>query len=452
MNEKLNMMETGKISTVLLKMGIPTMIGMLVSALYSIVDAYFAGWLGTSQQGAIAIVFPIVQIMIGLGMTFGTGGASYIARLLGKKEYTKANKVASTSLFSSIFVGIVLIVISLIFLKSLLCGLGATQTILLYAISYAVIYIAGSIFNIFNVTMNNIVAAEGRTKLTMISMMVGGGLNMILDPIFMFTFSMGVQGAAVATVLAQAITSGIYVWFILSKKGSLRIHLHDYRFQRAMFGEILKVGIPVFLYQLFSSISMGMTSIAASAYGDSAVAAFGDTIRFMTLGTYVIFGFLKGFQPVVGYNYGAGNYERVKKLIDTTLIWATTYCVLIAVVLMIFSKSLISIFTSQDMELIVIGEQALRANGYIFALFGVEQVIMALFLALGKGMQGGLLSLGRQGIFFIPAVMILPHFFGLQGLIWVQPIADALTILLSIVFFLPFMSKMNGRKICFAKE
>ncbi len=442
-DQKIQMMRNGKVSTALLKMGLPTMIGMLVSALYSIVDAYFAGWLGTSQQAAIAVTFPIIQIIIGLGMTFGTGGGSFIARLLGREDMEGANRAASTAMFTSLFVGILSSIGCLCFLKPLLRGLGATETILPFAIDYAVVYIGLAFFDIFNVTMNNIVTAEGRAKLAMISMILGGGLNVILDPVCMFSLHMGIQGAAVATVFSQAIVSVMFLWYILGKKGTLRFSLRLYTGKGYIFQEIFKVGIPILVYQLLSSVSMGMTSSAASTYGDSSVAAFGDAVRLMTLGTYVVFGFLKGFQPIVGYNYGAKNYDRVRKLVNTTLKWSTIYCVVVAAIMLIFPNQLMSIFTKSDTELIRIGALFLRANGVIFALFGFEQVAMALFLAMGKGTQGSLLSISRQGLFFIPAMLLLPRIFGLNGIVWVQPIADALTIILSVIFMVQFYRDLH---------
>ena len=267
-DQKLEMMRSGKVSTALLKMGLPTMIGMLVSALYSIVDAYFAGWLGTSQQAAIAVVFPIIQIIIGLGMTFGTGAGSFIARLLGKEDMEGANRAASTGMFTSLFVGILSSIGCLCFLKPLLSGLGATDTILPFATDYAVVYIGLAFFDIFNVTMNNIVTAEGRAKLAMISMILGGGLNVVLDPVFMFGLHMGIQGAAVATVVSQAIVSVMFLRYILGKKGTHCVFLcgcipasgiSSGRFSRWAFPSLSISFCPAFPW--------GMTSSAAKAYG-----------------------------------------------------------------------------------------------------------------------------------------------------------------------------------------
>jgi putative MATE family efflux protein len=433
-DQKLKMMRDEKIPKVLLQMGIPTMVGMLVSALYSIVDAYFAGWLGTSQIGAVSIVFPVVQIIIGLGMTFGSGASSYISRLLGCGNTERANRTASTALVSSLLVGIGSIVITLGFLDNILVALGATETILPYARDYAVIYIAGSILNIFNVTMNNIVTAEGRAKLTMLSMIIGGGLNVILDPIFMFSLGLGVRGAAVATVIAQAMTTIIYLYYILCKKGYLRFSSRLFTFDSTIYAEIFKIGIPILIYQLLFGAAMGLSNSAASAYGDSAVAAIGVVTRLMTIGTYVVFGFMKGFQPVAGYNYGAKNYDRLDETIKVSLKWSTLFCAVVAILMVLIPQPLLLLFSKNDAVLIDIGVRALRANGIGFILFGFEQVYVSLFLAMGKGKEGGLLSISRQGLFFIPAILIMPHLFGIVGVIWAQPVADVFTVALTALF------------------
>ena len=440
------MMRDEKIPKVLLKLGVPTLIGMMVSAFYSVVDAYFVGWLGTSQMGAVSIVFPIVQIIVGLGMTFGSGAASYISRLLGAGKPEEANRTASTALFSSLFVGIVAIIISMCFLDHILVGLGATDSILPYAREYAVIYVTGAILNIFNITMNNIITAEGRSKMTMIAMLIGCGLNVILDPIFIIPLGFGVRGAAIATVISQAATTCLYLWFILSKNGYLRFSPRLFAFNGKIYGEVFKVGIPIFVYQLLSSASMGMSNIAASTYGDSAVAAVGVVTRLMTLGTYVVFGFMKGFQPVAGYNYGARHYGRVKEATKVSLVWATIFCTIAALLLVAIPEQILSLFSANDTAFIGIGARALRANGLIFPLFGFQMVYMSLFLAMGRGREGGILSISRQGLFFIPAILILPHLFGLDGIIWAQPVSDFLTVILTAALAVGVNKKLKVLK------
>ncbi|WP_053954999.1 MATE family efflux transporter [Inediibacterium massiliense] len=441
--QKLQMMRDEKIPKILIKLGIPTMIGMIVSALYIVVDAYFVGGLGTSQMGAVSIVFPIVQVIVGLGMTFGSGAASYISRLLGEGNDEKANRTASTALFSSLFVGVVSIIISLCFLDKILITLGATATILPYAREYALIYVSGSILNIMNVTMNNMITAEGRTQLTMISMLIGGILNVILDPIFIYPLGFGIRGAAIATVISQMATTYLYLWFILGKKGYLRFSIRLFTFDGTILGEIFKVGIPILVFQILASAAMGLSNTAASVYGDSAVAAIGVVTRIMTLGTYVVFGYMKGFQPIAGYNYGAKRYDRLSEATKVSLKWSTIFCTIVALFMVIFPTSIISLFSENDVELIDIGTKALRANGIIFPFYGFQMVYMALFLAMGKGKEGGLLSIGRQGLFFIPVILIFPRLFHLEGVIWTQPVADLLTVVLTAVFALQLHKKLK---------
>ena len=282
--------------------------------------------------------------------------------------------------------------------------------------------------------MNNVITAEGRAKLTMISMLIGGGLNVILDPIFIYPLGFGVRGAAIATVISQAATFCIFLWFILGKKGYLRFSVRLFSLEGTIFGEIFKVGIPILVFQILSSTAMGLSNTAASVYGDSAVAAIGVVTRIMTLGTYVVFGYMKGFQPVAGYNYGAKRFDRVKEATKVSLKWAMIFCTIAALLMIVIPKPIISLFSKNDTELIQIGVKALRANGIIFPFYGFQMVYMALFLAMGKGKEGGLLSISRQGLFFIPVILLLPLMLGLEGIIWAQPVADLLTVILTAIF------------------
>lgn len=430
---KLQLMKNEKIPKVLLKLGLPAMIGLLVSALYNVVDAYFVGGLGTSQMAAVSVAFPIGQIIIGLGMTFGSGAASYISRLLGEGKRERADKTASTALLTSLIIGAVCIVTALLFLDKLLTALGATATILPFARAYGIIYIAGSIFNIFNVTVNHTIISEGAAKLTMTAMIVGGCLNVVLDPIFIYTLGYGVQGAAIATVISQAVTSLIYLWYLLGRKGALRFSVRNIAPDKEMYAEILKVGIPGLIFQLLVSTSTALTNTAASSYGDAAVAAMGVVTRILTVGNYVVFGFMRGFQPVAGFNYGAKRYDRLNEAVHTILKWATWFCSISAAFMLVFAPHMISAF-STDTSVIDIGSKALRINAILFVFYGFQIVYTVLFLATGNAKQGSLLSIGRQGIFFIPLIFILPHFFGMNGVIFTQPIADVLSVLLCSVF------------------
>ena len=278
--------------------------------------------------------------------------------------------------------------------------------------------------------MNNISASEGATKISMTSMLMGAIINIILEPIFIYTLGWGIKGSAIATVVAQGVTTLLYVWYTLSGKSNLHFSIKHFTMSRTIYAQIFKVGIPTLLFQLLSSASMGLINTAASRYGDSAVAAMGVVTRVLALGSYVIFGYAKGFQPVAGFNYGAKNYGRLKEAISTSLKWSTIFCAIAEIILLIWSKQIVGLF-SKDSSVISIGSDALRANSITFILFGFQYIYTTLFLALGKAAKGTILSIARQGIFFIPIILVLPRVFGLNGIIFTQPLADVLTTVLT---------------------
>ena len=382
---------------------------------------------------SVSVVFPIVQIIIGLGMMFGAGASSYISRLLGKGDNRQADKTASTALFSGLFVGTIIIIGIMVFLDPVLTSLGSTETILPYARVYAKIYVTGSVINVFTVMMNNLLTAQGATKFTMIAMLTGSIANVILDPIMIYGMDLGIEGAAIATVISLCINMALYIWYIVKKKGVLRFSVKNIAPSKTIYAEVLKIGIPVLLFQLLASAAMGSINTASKPYGDYAVAAMGAVTRIMTVVTYVVFGFLKGFQPFAGYNYGAKKYDRLKKSIKLCMIWSTVFCVIAAIVLVVFANPIVALFGT-DAEMVGLAEKALRLNAVLFITFGFQMVYASLYLAIGKSLVGSVLSLSRQGIFFFPLVFVLPRLLDLTGVIWVQPMADLLTTIITIIF------------------
>lgn len=432
-SNRIYLLEEAEVAFALLKLGIPTMVGMLVSALYNAIDAYFVGGLGVSQMGAVSIVFPIVQIVIGLGMMFGAGASSYISRLLGKGDQEQADKTASTALFSGLMVGIISIASIMVFLDPVLISLGSTETILPYARSYAKIYVTGSIINVFTVMMNNLLTAQGATRFTMAAMLTGSIVNVVLDPIMIYGMNLGIEGAAIATVMSLCVNMAFYIGYIVKKKGVLKFSFQNIAPSKTIYTEILKIGIPVLLFQLLASAAIGSINTASKPYGDYAVAAMGAVTRIMTVVTYVVFGFLKGFQPFAGYNYAARQFDRLKKSIRLCIIWSTGFGVIAAMVLVVFATPMVSLFgTNPDM--IALAGNALRLNAVLFITFGFQMVYATLYLAMGNSLIGSVLSLSRQGIFFFPLVFALPLLLGLTGVIWIQPMADLLSTILTAIF------------------
>ncbi|MDO4555288.1 MAG: MATE family efflux transporter [Lachnospiraceae bacterium] len=442
-NSKMELLGSVPVPKALLALGLPTMVGMLINALYNLVDAYFVGGLGTDAMGAITVAYPLGQVIVGLGLLFGNGAAAYLSRLLGKGDKETANKVASTALYSSVLIGAIVIVISVIFLKPILRQLGALDSVMPYAVSYTSIYIIFSIFNVFNVTMNNIVSSEGAAKTAMCALMAGAVLNVILDPIFIYLLDFGIAGAAVATAISQVVSTVVYLIYIFQRNSMFSFSIKEYSFTKSIMSEVLKIGIPTLVFQILTSVSMSMINGAAKDYGSSALAAMGPVTKIMSMGSLVVFGFLKGFQPIAGYSYGARKFDRLNEAIRTSIIWSTCFCVLFGLVAAIFSNGIMAQFTKNDMEMIRIGQIALRANGISFILFGFYTVYSFLFLVMGKAKEGCILGACRQGICFIPVILVLPNLMGLNGILFAQPTADVLSAIITVFMAIHLRKELN---------
>ena len=432
-HDKMELLSSAPVPKALLALGIPIMIGMLINALYNLVDAYFVGGLGESQMGAISVVFPLGQVVVGLGLMFGNGAASYLSRLLGSGKNEAANKVASTALYGSVLIGAALIVGASIFLEPILTMLGATETIMSYAVTYARIYVLSSISNVFNVTMNNIVSSEGAAKTTMCALLLGAVLNIGLDPVFIYALDMGVAGAAIATAISQFVSTLVYLTYVFRKKSAFTFSIREFAPTKQMMAEILKIGVPTLTFQVLTSVSIALINRAASNYGDAVIAGMGAVTRVTSMGTLVVFGFLKGFQPIAGFSYGAKKFDRLKEAIRRSTIWSTIFCVITGLFMAIFSTQIISAFTDGNAEMISVGASSLRANGISFILFGFYTVYSSLLLALGKGAAGFFLGACRQGICFVPVILLLPALCGLNGILYAQPIADAVSAIITVL-------------------
>lgn len=426
-NEKQFIMEQEKVPKALLKLGIPTMIGMMTSAIYNLVDTFFVGTLGTTQTAAVSIAYPISMIFLAIGLLFGSGASSYLSRLLGAKKHKEADICFSTSLFFSLVCAGIVVLLLLLILNPFLNILGATESTLPSARAYAIPFIIGLLFNVFNITMNNMIVAEGASAFSMIAMLSGGIVNMILDPVFILLFHMGVSGAAYATLLSRLVSFALYIYYLCSKKSNFHFSFHNIKPEKTLLCEVFKIGMPMLIYQLLCSVAISVTNYAARFYGDSAIAGIGVANRILSLGSMILTGFLKGFQPFVGFNYGAKHYERVNTALHTALKWATAFNIIVGIGMIILHTPLIHLFTKTDTEMLKIGSEFLIYNAITFMGFGYAMVYDFFFLGMGLGKQGGMISMGRQGFFFLPLVLLLPKFFGLNGILLAQPIADLLT-------------------------
>ncbi|HIG0358526.1 MATE family efflux transporter [Clostridium sporogenes] len=420
------MMEKESISKVLLKLSVPAIIAMLINAIYNIVDTMFVGMLNnTSAIAAVSIVYPLFMFIGAIGVMFGAGGASYLSRLLGEKKKEEADKTLTSTIIIGCIFSLIFTVISIIFLDEFLLMYGATETTMPYAREYGYTIVLGAIFTIGTGIMSNTIRAEGNSKYSMIATCIGGVINIILDPIFMFKFGMGIKGAAVATVISQLVSFIFLLRYYYSKKSYIKLGIKFFKPTFNMFFEILKIGIPIFVTQVLASFALGFMNLGAKPYGDAAVAAMGIVFRVMSIGFYIVFGIGQGFQPVAGYNYGAKNFTRLKEAVKLSIKWSIISGIVISILFIVFAEGCMLIFT-RDREVINIGIKAFRAASLLFPLFGYVNTYAVLYQALGKALGAFILSISRQGIFYIPLIFILPKFIGLEGVIFCQTAADGL--------------------------
>lgn len=423
-SQKIELLGHAPVRRALLAMGLPTMIGMVIMALYNLADAYFVAGLGTGPMGAISVLFPLSQIVVGVALLFGTGAASYIARLLGRDDTRHANQVASTALYGGVLAGAIVIGLVMMFMTDVLRMCGATDGIMPYAITYTAIYLPFAIFGIFNVTMNNIATSEGATRVSMLGMVAGAIANIILDPILIYGADMGIAGAAIATAVGMMMSSAIYLRYIFSHKSIFTFRPRDCRFNRENMVEILKIGIPTLVASVLTATSVTLTNRAAAPFGDVAIAALGTVLRILAIGALMVFGFIKGFQPIAGFSYGARNFDRLRDVTRTAIRWTTAFCAVTGAVLIALRTPIMAQFAAGDAQMMTIGTAALTAHAAALVTFGFYTVCSCLFLALGRARAGLFLGICRQGICLIPAIIIMPTIWGLNGVLYAQPVAD----------------------------
>jgi putative MATE family efflux protein len=290
------------------------------------------------------------------------------------------------------------------------------------------------------------IRAEGFAKTSIITMIIGSGLNIILDPIFIFTLGLGIKGAAFATVIAQLAALSYALMYYIRENTSVKLSFRKYSFDAEIYKEVLKIGIPVFVYQFLSSLSIGIINNQAAEFGSEAVAAMGITTKILAFMSYIVFGFVKGLQPIVGYNYGAGLYQRLKEVLRCSSAVLTFYCVSAASVVLIFKNELIGVFT-EDPKVFFMAEKALTYWSLTFILLGFQMTYITAFLALGKAKEGSILGLSRQGLILIPLILIFKAFMDFDGIILAQSAADLLTFIISIIFVRDLNKELFGKNI-----
>lgn len=425
----------------IISLSIPTIVGMLITSIYNVADTYFVSKLGTSASGAIGIVFSLMAIIQAIGFTVGMGSGSTISRLLGKKENDKAQEMASSALAASIVLGVLFSISGIFFLEKLILLLGATKTILPYAVDYAkcILYVAPVMTASF--VLNNLLRAEGKSKLAMVGIGCGGLLNIALDPLFIFGFDWGIQGAAIATAVSQCISFIVLSLFFLRKKTIIRFSVKKISREFFLYKTFLGNGMPSFFRQGLASVAAITLNRVAAGYGDAAVAAMSIVGKIFMMVFCILIGFGQGYQPVAGYNYGAKNYKRVKSAYRFMLTVGTIGMTVLGAGLFFAAPWLMKQFVSEDKEVIAIGIMALRLQCTAMPLMPLGIACNMTFQAVGKAVTATFLASCRQGIFYLPLMLVLPHMFGIIGMEAAQPLADAATFIVCIPVILHFFKK-----------
>lgn len=429
------------VPSLIMSLGIPTIISMLITNIYNMADTYFVSQIGTSASGAVGIVFSLMAILQAFGFMFGHGAGSIISRKLGQRDTESAGRFASTSFFLAIGVGILIGIFGIIFLTPFMKILGSTDTILPYAKQYGLFILLAGPFMTGSCVLNNILRYEGMAAYAMIGLTAGGILNMIGDPIFMFGLNLGVAGAGISTALSQAISFFILLFMYLSGKTQSKLSIRFVTRDIKDVSEIIKTGVPSLIRQGLGSFSTMLLNHQAAVYGDAAVAAMSIVNRICMLLFSVGLGLGQGFQPVAAFNYGAGKYSRVKKGFLFTFGAGETVLGTLAVIGMILSSGLIGIFRN-DPDVIRIGVFALRFQLVACFFQPMSVCTNMMFQSVGESKRASFLAALRSGICFIPLILILPLLIGLTGVQIAQTAADILAFIISVPLMVKFLKNL----------
>jgi putative MATE family efflux protein len=439
---KFDRMTTRPVEKLVCEMAGPSIVIMLVTTMYNAADTWFVSSIGTSATAAIGVSFSLMAVIQAIGFLFGHGAGNFISRALGAKQRDAAAKMAATGFFTSFVLGLVIAAVGIVFLTPLAKLLGSTETILPFAREYLVFILMGAPFAVAAFMLNNLLRFQGSAFFGMVGMVSGAVLNVALAPLFIFVFDMGVSGAGLATFISQ-MASCAMLFRGCMRAGNIRVSFRDFSPTRAMYKEILRGGTPSLLRQSMIALGALFMNHAAAGYGDAAIAAITIVNRIVMLSMAGVLGFGQGFQPVCGFNYGAGRYDRVKKAFRFCVTLSTAALTLLAVLCFIFAPEVIAFFRKDDHEVIGIGVFMLRAQCFSLPIVSWTFVLNMMLQTLGKALQANVMAFARQGLFLIPLLFILVPLFGMTGIQICAPIADFLTFLLSIPLGVSVMRKLE---------
>lgn len=437
---------TAPVPRLIMSLAVPTIVSMLVTSFYNMADTYFVGKIDTQSTAAVGIAFSLMSIIQAIGFFFGHGSGNYISRRLGARDVSNAEKMAATGFFLAFFIGIFLAVLGLIFLDPLSLLLGSTPTILPYTRQYLGVILLGTPFMSASLVMNSQLRFQGNAAYAMLGIVSGAVINVGLDPLFIFTFGMGIAGAAWATFISQVCS--FFLLFRMTRIGSnIHIRYRNFTPTLSLVKEIIGGGTPSLARQGLASVSTILLNLAAGVYGDAAIAGMSIVSRIgMFINSFLI-GFGQGFQPVCGFNYGAGLYARVRK--------GFWFCIKVGVVFLVacvvagfcYAEEIVELFRKGDEAVLATGTAALRWQLVTYPLGAWIIVSNMTLQTIRKSVRATILSSARQGLFFIPLIFILPHFLGLRGVEMCQAVSDMLTFMLAVPLMCSVLSEMKRKEL-----
>ena len=445
MNQKTKELAELPVSRLMLKFFVPAFIGVFVNALYNIVDRIFIGQgVGSMALSGVSVTFPVMLIVMGFGMLIGIGAGVLVSINLGKHDMNKAEQVLGSSFLLMLLVSVLITIIGFSIKETMLNSFGATAETIEYANDYLNIILAGTVFQVVGFSLNNIIRAEGNARTAMYSMLIAAGINMILNPVFIFGLGMGVKGSAYATVISMIVLTIWVIFHFRSKKSVVRLKVEYIRFNPKILFEILAIGMAPFFMQIAASIVQGLLNTKLIAFGgDLAVGAMGIVNSVLTLIIMAIVAINMASQPIISFNYGAKSFHRVKDTLRIAIIAATIISVFAFMVVETIPSGIVKLFNSSDPGLLEFGKEGLRMCMLALPFVGFQVVAGNFFQSMGKAKIAVLLTLLRQVIILIPLLFLLPHYFGLHGIWMAMPISDFLSATIVVFFIVKQWKKLT---------
>jgi putative MATE family efflux protein len=438
----IELLEKAPVFTSLIRFAVPTVLGNIVQLIYNITDTYFIGLLDDYRQiAAVSLAMPIMMATNALSHIFAIGAPSYISRLLGRNEYDEVKKTSAFAFYTTVVLGVIVVTAMILFLKPIVRLIGANDEIFDFTYDYTFIILAFSVIGMSGGTLQGLLRSEGAAKLASMGMIIGAAANMLLDPLFILVFDMGVRGAATATVLGNAITFVFFIMLLRRKNNHVSIAPRYYRPNLRMVKEVLSIGIPSSLSMVIMSFSMIIYNTFASGYGTYVIAASGITIKAQMAAIMIVMGISMGMQPFIGFNYGSQNFKRLFSGVRSSIALGTSICLLFTAFLALDARWFMRQFSS-DAQIISIGTRMIYLSIIGLPFMSLQMTFMTYLQATGQALRAMIVNLSRQCLILIPVIVLMNFFFKLNGFLLAQPIADLATTTLAVILVLPGMVKL----------